>query len=277
MKIRTDTRGMTLVELTVVTVLGSLILAAMFQVLISNQRTFAAQNAGVQSRQTLRGGMDVAFSELREISPEDGDVVEMEEQRLHIRAGRSVGLICSIISTSGTNHPIVQAKKVGRYLDDDSARVFYENDPSLRDDDVWRTANVEVMDTSGTLTCPDGSTAQEVQLNGVRYAAPTDSILTGALVRNFVHYRYELGDYNGRSYLLRIASDGASTPLVGPLDATDGVSFGYLDGDGAPTAVPEEVRQIEITLRTTSQASDARGEPFRDSLTTRIFTRNTSH
>lgn len=275
MRIGTDVRGFTLVELMVATVLGGLVLAAIYQILISNQRTFGAQNAEIRSRQTLRGGMHVLFSELREISPEEGDIVTMADQALHVRVGRSMGLVCSFV-TSGSN-PVVQVMKLGRFLVEDSARVFYENNPMLSDDDEWRTAQVDLLDTSGTLTCPDGTTAQEVKLNGVEYGAPPDSILTGALVRNLAHYRYELGTYDDRSYLVRVDGGGNSTPVMGPLDATEGLEFRYLDEDGASTTVPVDVRQIEVTLRTISPVRDAHGEPLRDSMTTRIYTRNSSH
>ena len=60
-----DRRGFTLIELLIVVVLGSLILAAALQVLITNQRTYTAQNAAITGQQATRMALDVLFT-LRE-------------------------------------------------------------------------------------------------------------------------------------------------------------------------------------------------------------------
>ncbi|HUF75760.1 MAG TPA: prepilin-type N-terminal cleavage/methylation domain-containing protein, partial [Longimicrobiales bacterium] len=67
-----DRRGFTLVELLVVVVLGSLVLMAALQVLITNQRTYAAQNAVITSQQSTRIALEVLVNELRELSPSGG-------------------------------------------------------------------------------------------------------------------------------------------------------------------------------------------------------------
>lgn len=263
--------GMTIVELLVVTVLGALVLGAIYQVLITSQRTYATQSVEVQGQQTLRAGMDILSAELREVSPTDGDLLTFETDWMEIRGSRAVGTVCAIL-TGGSN-PTIQARKVGRFLRGDSARVFFDNDPDQRSDDQWRAALVEVVDTTGTLSCPNGGTAQEVILHDVTFGSPPDSITIGSPVRNVVRYGYGLGTYDGRPYLVREEADGNTNPLVGPLRAEVGVEFRYLDGTGTATATAGDVRQIEITLRT---ASDFRsgGEPYRDSLTSRIHTRN---
>lgn len=267
-----DRRGMTLVELLIVLVVGGLVMLAIYEVLIVNQRTYRAQSATVRGQQTLRAGMDVLFGELREISPADGDIVAMAEDELEIRAPRNLAVICEIV-VGGTD-PTIRARRIGRDLVEDSARVFYENDSNDTSDDVWRSARIGVVDV-GSFDCPDGTPAQTLQLHGVTHGMGTDDFLvTGSPIRNFLHFRYGVGTYDGRSYLVQEDTTGTEFPLVGPLDDADPADFEYLDENGTTTTTPEDVRQVEVTLRTVSEARDGSGDPYRDSLTARIFTRN---
>ncbi len=263
--------GFTLVELLIVTVLGALVMGAMYQVLITNQRTYATQNANVQANQTLRGGMEALFAELREISPQDGDLLSTSATGMRIRASRAPAIVCSIV-TGGSN-PTVQVKRLGRYLTGDSARVFFDNDPDLTSDDVWRTADVSVVDSTGLLSCPDGDVAETVELNGVTWGPPPDSILAGALVRNFVRQQYQVGTYDGNTYLTR-TEDGDTYPLIGPLNPNNPVTFRYLDASGSATGTSTNVRQIEVTLRSETNIRGLSGDLQQDSLSARIFTRN---
>ena len=264
--------GFTLVELLIVVVLGAFVLGAMYQVLITNQRTYATQNANVQANQTLRGGMEALFSEFREISPQDGDLIAMGAAGMTIRANRAPAIVCSIV-TGGSN-PTVQVKRLGQYLTGDSARVFYDNDPDLTSDDVWRTAQIQVADSTGLLTCPDGEVAETVRLQGLDWGPPPDSILPGALVRNFVRYQYQVGTYNGQTYLTRTDQAGNTYPLIGPLNPNNPVSFQYLDATGTATGTAANVRQIDVTLRSETNIRGISGDLQQDSLRARIFTRN---
>lgn len=267
-----DREGFTLVELLIVTVLGALVLGAMYQVLITNQRTYATQNANVQANQTLRGGMEALFSELREISPQDGDLLSMSATGMRVRASRAPAIVCSIVT--GGNNPTVQVKRLGRYLTGDSARVFIDNDPSLTSDDTWQTVRVQVVDSTGLLACPDGEVAQTVRLQDGFWGPPPDSILPGAPVRNFVRHQYQVGTYDGQTYLTRTDENGDTYPLVGPLNPNNPVTFRYLDGSGAATGTPVNVRQIEVTLRSETNIRNLSGDLQQDSLASRIFTRN---
>ncbi|MCJ7629944.1 MAG: prepilin-type N-terminal cleavage/methylation domain-containing protein, partial [Longimicrobiales bacterium] len=82
-------RGFTLVELLIVIVLASFLVLAIYQVLITNSRAYAVNNAQIQGQQMLRAGMDVLFGELREVSSRSGDLVTMQDDALTIRAQRA--------------------------------------------------------------------------------------------------------------------------------------------------------------------------------------------
>lgn len=268
-----DRRGFTMVELLVVAVLGGFILAALYEVLTVNQRTYTAQSASTRMQQTLRTGGSVLYGELREISPAEGDIVEMEPNRLRVRAVRSFGHICDTPATATTTPTFLVRRSGQAFADGDSVTVFTENDPDRTSDDVWQFGRIRSFDIGG-FTCP-GSTeeAQEMVVEGVAYGAPPDSVLNGGPVRAFVHYEYRLAALDGETYLFRSGPD-RDEPLVGPVDPEDGVSFEYLAVDGSSAANPTQVNEILITIRTTSGATDSRGEPLADSLNMRVFPRN---
>lgn len=268
-----DRRGVTIVELLVVVVLGAVILAAAYQVLITNQRTYAAQSANVRANQTLRGGMEVLFTELREISPQDGDILTMNSSQLRVRAGEAAGIVCTVLSTPG-NPLYVQIKPMGHYLQDRAARIFVDNRPDQTSDDVWQTTTTLNQDSTGLLFCPDGESAQEIRLQGLTLGPPPDSLLPGAIVRTLAPNEYRLGTYDGQTYLMREDEIGDVYPLVGPLSGNNGVTFRYLDADGNVTATAADVRQIDVTLRSPANIRNLSGDLTQDSLRARIYTRN---
>ncbi len=265
-----DRKGFTLVELLVVVILGGFVLAATYQTLVTNQRTFTIQAAEIQGQQTLRAGMEVLSGELREISPPEGDLLAMSEDSVRIRVMRAFGVACDT-ATSGT--PNLTVKRVGQWFSaGDSAFTFIDGDPERRSDDDWRSTRVMAVDT--TTTC--GSGPDEAQLVTLAGLAGADTVLPGSPLRVFEQYSYGLRDWDGQPFLVRQAPGGPVQPVVGPLDETvsDPLKFEYLNENGSVTADPLEVAQIQITLKTSSDARDVQGDLVRDSLTLRVHTRN---
>ncbi|MFQ5536175.1 MAG: PilW family protein [Gemmatimonadota bacterium] len=264
----TDRRGFTLVELIVVAVLGTLVVAAALQVLITNQRTYTAGNAKIQGQQTTRAAMDILTNELREISAQGGDILAMGGDSLTIRAMRKFAIVCEVNLSAP---PKLKAFKVGDWFEaDDSVFVFADNDQAVSSDDTWIAAKVTAVDT--TASC-GGTTAQELTFSGQSATFTADSVRTGAPIRSFTRFTYGLVTYNGDTYLGRRDASGTEAPLVGPL-ASNGVSVTYLDGNGNVTTTPTDVRQVLVTIRTSSGVLSSLGEMVADSITTRIYTRN---
>jgi prepilin-type N-terminal cleavage/methylation domain-containing protein len=262
--------GFTLVELTLVVLIASVVVAALYSVLISSQRAFSYERATVRGNQVMRAGMEVLFSELREISPQQGDLIAMNDDTVTIRAARAFGLVCQVSSP----YPVynVRVRKVGDgFQAGDSAFIFADNDIKLRGDDVWVPTVVRSASTSGNC---GGDQAQEMSLTA-GFAFAGDSVSPGAEIRAFKRYTYGLMRmYFGETYLARWEPGiGNYQALVGPLDE-DGLSFVYQDSTGAVTNIRNNVRQIRLTLRTSSPVRGLDGDRLADSLTTTIFTRN---
>ena len=264
---RGDRRGFTLVELMIVAVVGAMVVGATYQILLSSQRALTIQTAQIQGQQTVRAGLDILFSELREMSRSEGDILTMGPDKIEFRAMRAFGLVCGL---SATGSP-VRVQKVGRFFTSgDSIMVFADNDPDIARDDTILSGAVAGVDT--TQTCPGGDSAQSLAIPSLVSALANDTVRMGAPVRGFTIYTYGLYSLDGDYYLGR-RSGATTAPLVGPL-SSNGVSFTYLDSLGGVTTNPRTVSRIEVTLRTQSRVLDQQGRPISDSLTIAIYLRN---
>jgi prepilin-type N-terminal cleavage/methylation domain-containing protein len=271
-----DRRGFTLVELLVVTVLGSLVVMAALQVLITNQRTYTAQNAVINGQQSTRMALEVLFNELRELSPPGGDIMMMSEDSLRVRLMRKFGIVCSTdYSIVGLGNFNLRVGNLGRrFAAEDSVFIFADNEVRDDDDDVWIKTAIGTVDTSAGVTCPqDGAAATELRFGGLAALFMTDSVGVGAPVRSFQHFTFGLTDYAGDPYLGR-KEGNTWVPIAGPLQAGTGLEFVYRDALGATTTTPTDVRQIVVRVRSGSGVLNSLGRTVSDSITAWVYTRN---
>ena len=80
-----DNSGFTLVELIIVAVLGAVVVGATYEIMLSSQKAYTVQTAQIQGQQTVRSGIAILFSELREMSRAEGDILTMG--RIGLRSG----------------------------------------------------------------------------------------------------------------------------------------------------------------------------------------------
>jgi prepilin-type N-terminal cleavage/methylation domain-containing protein len=266
----TNRKGFSLVELIIVVVLGSLILAAAMKVLITNQRTYTAQSAQIKSQEATRATLDILSAELREISAQGGDLITMGTNSIKVRSMQKFGVVCD---TSSTSSPKVKMIKLGDWIDvGDSVFVFADINTSTGTDDTWIPAQVTGVDTT-SVSC-SSSAAEWITLGGHPADLTRDSVRPGAPVRSYVHYTYGLMTMDGDTYLARTDDSGSQVPLIGPLASSGGIAFAYLDQDGNVTATATSVRQIQVTVRAPAGPMNSLGGQTTDSITGRIYTRN---
>ena len=263
-------RGFTLVELLVVTVLGTLLAMASYKVISVMQRTHTVQSAQVQGQQALRAGLSVLYAELREASPSDGDLIGMADDSIRLRAMRQAGHVC--VSDYSASPPRLTLRREGRWLAvGDSVVVLADNDPNRALDDRWITGMVQSVDT--TATCTGLDKAQRIAVMGL---SAVDTIRPGALARSFELFTYGLFEFDGQPFLGRRSAGASPQALVGPLRGKleGGLAFTYLDENSTITDVGVEVAQIQVELRTASLVLGSDGRPVSDSIVTRIYPRN---
>jgi len=271
--------GFTMVELIVVVVLGSLILAAALQVLITNQRTYTAQTAQVSGQQSVRVALEVLFNELRELSPGGGDILSMSSNGLGVRLMRKFSVVCDTDFSSDPRLwvPNALSGPFTRFAVGDSVFVFADNRVNVDNDDHWIAARITDVNTGQTCPQAGNPSASRLEFGGQSglFAFATDSVGLGAPVRSYQRVRYGLTTYNGDPYLGRqTEADASPVPVAGPLRAGTGLEFVYRDSLGAVTSTPAEVRQIVVRIRSGSGVLNSLGETVSDSILAWIYTRN---
>jgi prepilin-type N-terminal cleavage/methylation domain-containing protein len=275
-----DRKGFTIVELLVVVVLGSLVVAAALQILITNRRAYTAQSAAIAGQQATRMGVDVLFAELRELSPQGGDILDMTADSLVVRLMRKFSYVCG---TDFTVQPVLTVVKesaslpimggTNRFVAGDSVFVFADNNENIDSDDVWIPAQITAVDSIAVL-CEDLLTpGLALTFNGQGALFSADLVGIGAPVRSFERFGFGTTTMSGDVYLAR-RDTGAYIPMAGPLAQTDGLEFVYRDAMGAVTTTPTSVSQIEVTLRTGGEVLSFANAPVRDSIVVWIHTRN---
>jgi prepilin-type N-terminal cleavage/methylation domain-containing protein len=272
---RTEPRGFTLVELLIVTVLGTLVIMATLTILVSNQQTLTAAATKIRAQGTLRSGMGIIAGELREISPQTGDLLTMGADSVEVRVTRTFGLVCAVSYLGST--PRVTVKNVGDpFVRNDSVFLLAANDPTVVTDDVWKLGIVS--NVGATTTCNGADTAQILTISGATVGPPPDSVSVGAVVRAFRHYIYGLFQIDGEIYVAREMSGTAVTAtstaaaMVGPLRRVSGApTFTYWGATGTAAILPSQVARIRLVLRTTASIP---GSVVEDSITLDIHPRN---
>ena len=273
-------RGFTLVELIVVTVLGSVVMLAALQILTTNQRAYTAQSAVISGQQSTRMAIEVLFAELREVSAPGGDILAMSSDSLRVRLMRKFSVVCQTDMAVQPNLTVLDSlgsmsinAAANAFDAGDSVFVFADNNENDDDDDVWIKARVSSVDIAAV--CPqNGEGAMLLTFNGQGALFAADSVGIGAPVRSYLEYTFGMTTMAGDPYLARRVGNGDMIPIAGPLRAGTGLEFAYRDADGVVTTVPANVRQIEISVRTGSTVLNSLGEMVSDSISVLVYTRN---
>src|SRR6266436_3326279 len=106
-------RGFTIIEVLVALVLLGLVSAALYRVLVNNQRLYMAQTQRIDLSQNIRAAANILPAELREIDASEGDIVSMTPTRLEIRAMRWLGFACVAPTLGGAVNGITMVIRGG--------------------------------------------------------------------------------------------------------------------------------------------------------------------
>jgi len=291
-------RGFTMVELLVALVLLGLVSAALYRVLVNNQRLYMAQTQRIDLSQNIRAAANILPSELREIDASEGDIIAMSPTRLEIRAMRWIGFTCVAPVLGGALNPVTMVIRGGApgqplffgargiNIATDTMLIYYDGDPTSRNDDYWARGTFTGV-APAAVNCPDPTAppqpGQLVTFNlnllglGINAAG---AIPVGAPVRGYEHVIYQLYQPAGDTsfYIGFQPAGGTMQPLVGPV-LTNGLTFQYYAADGSVTAVKNQVARVDITVRarTTSAIRGGGQAPAAtvvDSISTSVALRN---
>jgi prepilin-type N-terminal cleavage/methylation domain-containing protein len=289
-------RGFTMIELLVALTLLGLVSAALYRVLVNNQRLYMAQTQRIDLSQNIRAAANILPAEFRELDAADGDITAMSATSIQIRAMRWLSFVCSAPVLAGVNAGLlmtIHGGQVGQPMffgsrgirtATDSLLIYLDGDQTTRNDDYF----VPALPTAAVaLNCPavGAGAAQpgtQVTFNG-NFIAGTNvanAITVGAPVWGFERVTYQLYQPAGDThwYIGFQPAGGTMQPLIGPVLA-NGLSFAYYDVNGNVTAVRAQVARIDITVRAqTAVAVRAGGQApaaqIVDSITTSVALRN---
>ena len=253
---------------------------------------YLAQTQTIDLQQNIRAAAAILPAEFRELDAADGDITAMGPDSIRMRAMRQLAFLCATPPLGGgvgqitlivRQTPIFGNRQT--FSVNDSLLIFYEGDPSTRNDDSWVLGQVK---TVATGLCPDSGvthpgyvlTLQPQWIAGSQLNV-ANAITLGAPVRGFdkVTYRvYQAADGNWYLGQRNPAPTGTIQPVVGPLTDANGVTFTYYDSVGVVTVDSSKVAQIQIVLRART-ASPIRGadgvQTYKvDSVVTRVALRN---
>jgi len=266
----------TLIELMIYMVLASIVMGAIYSVMITQTRAYADQREKTDARETVSGAALLLTAELRQIAPSDGDLYFIAPESLAIRAVQGVAIVCAI---DPPFRKFALWNLVGELRDPqgnaDSVLIFSAGGPG-QSDDTWEREEIKnFFVPSGPLATCDWTVPQTpdtvVQLD---QAMP--GVAIGAPFRTFRAIQYGTFLDGGNWWLGRKTPGGAYEKLTGPLQspAAGGIVFKYYDANANVTAVPADVRMIEIVIRSqsTRKSRQASGLTERtDSLRTKVF------
>jgi prepilin-type N-terminal cleavage/methylation domain-containing protein len=247
--------GFTLVELLVVVVVGTLVLGAIYQTLIAQERGSRQQRAVMEAQQGSRVALEILSAELREVSAVDGDLLEADSTRVRFRMLRGAGIVCRM-DPSARNWLDVAPLRGSTFPIADSVLVFADWNPSSAADDAWIADALSSVGSPGN--CPAGAPfagQAPHRLNLVQQFAP-GSVQIGALVRSFHAVEFALQDGTDGAALTRSLRGETAATLLGPLrsNAERGLRFRYLDEEGATLAAPlsaadrQAVRRVRLAV-----------------------------
>jgi len=286
-------RGFTMIELLVALVLLGLVSAALYRVLVNNQRLYMAQTQRIDLSQNIRAAGTILPAEFHELDASEGDITAMSATSISIRAMRWLGFACNLPVLGGALNPvsfIVRGGAPGQPLffgargidnNKDSLLIYYDGNVNSRTDDFWATGSIQAAPNG--QNCADGTNGQRLLVNvnllglGANVAG---AIPLGAPIRGFERVTYSLYNPAGdTSWYVGFQPAGqAMQPLIGPV-LTNGLTFQYFDANGNVTAVRAQVARIDITVRArTTGAVRAGGQAARativDSIVTSVALRN---
>jgi prepilin-type N-terminal cleavage/methylation domain-containing protein len=277
--------GFTIVELLVVLIIGSILIAGAYRTLISQERSYRVYDAAVSTQQATRLSLQVLSAELREISAQGADLVYAGDDSIAFRALRKLGFICDM------NKPVKQITVVRMGQEpfklNDSLFVYVDGDTLTGSDDSWDPAEVSFAG-GGACTSATGLAIAAALLGGTQTvlklsgAPHIDSVNIGAPVRSFVPVAYAVKQFGDTWYLGRATAPDTMVPIIGPLapPSDSGLVFTYYDTIGnAMMSLPLDsagraaVRRIQIAVRGRKTTNVQNIQAYVDSLTTDVYLR----
>lgn len=299
--------GFTLTELMITVVLFGLVMAALMNVIVRQQKFYRGANEVIDTRTQIRQAMSVLPLDLRAVSSIGADIKSISDTSMTVLATFGTGVICTVGGTEFqippqalSQHTLTSWSSTPQAGDS----VFIYDEGGLRgsEDDSWQRAAVASVDSS-TAGCAPYLLSNGSQNGLYRYTVRLRStlnmtVIPGAAVRFVRPVRYSFYQasdakwYLGyQSYLESAGGWNGRQPLAGPYrphdatGATTGLRFRYWRQDGNTEITANDsssraaVARVDLQLQGIGSATNTAvmldaAQSFRDSLLVRVAIRN---
>jgi hypothetical protein len=266
-------------------VISTIALVAIYQTLITQERTYRYQTAAIDAQGTSRMALQVIASELREISASAGqtagfagtDLLMATRDSMRIRALRKVGIVCSL---AGAGVGSIDVWVPGTLFASGDQIMFYQpGSTNTLDDDAWNDITLGAVAVAIDPACATtwGTYPVQALVVGV---GNVGGVAVGSIVRSYTTMSYGNYTYDGMNVLGR-RTGATFEPLVGPLlsNADGGLTLRYFDNNNTELmtlttdAQRSAVSRILITVRAVSRGGDPMGGDWVDSVSTNVYLR----
>lgn len=266
--------GFTLVELMIVSVIAALMMAAVYETLIVQEKAYEAGGLMMQDQETLRTALGVLESELREVGSigdsaiGGSDFAVASADSVVFRAQRKIGFVCSL---SRNEKWMITAALGDAFAANDPLLVYVDNDSTTHRDDEWNTALVSSVSASTDAACQTQWPGRPVQLIKVGNHDMA-GVMPGGPIRSYQWVTYSLYEFPKSGWSLgRRAGDGPPRFLVGGLaPPRTGLRFTFFNPAGAQTVDPADISRLRISV--TTDPPGTRVDPT--TLSTNLYLRN---
>jgi len=253
-------RGLTVIELLVVLVISSLLIAGVYRTFISQQKTYTVQEQVVDAQQGVRGALHMMMREIKMAG--FGNVsmvlpVTLGGQTFSHVVNADSPSVGSLTLLTGLNEDAVLTATGGLGQNQVVvSRLADSQGTSLFDTGERRYVSIGGVE-SHSIVSIDPET-RTITLDGsliFNHAVGTPVFGIRALT-------FQAVVEDGVSSLERYENLGNGELVV---DHVENLQFGYFDADGNPAATPEEVRlvRVSLTVKTSQVDADLPGDGYR--------------
>ncbi len=261
-------KGVTLIELLIALVMSSILIAALYRVFISQQRTYTVQEQVVDMQQNARVGINRMMSEVRMAGFGNvGDVLDL--------VGGVNGFTQAITPGSNTITIVGGFKQIRR---DNGSLISISS------------ASGNTITLNYATDDFDGTAHRFISIGGVESSTVLQRdvrVLTLGSNLKFNHpvdtpifkiqaITYTTGLSDGKPVLRRNENTGGGAqPLA---DNIENIQFEYFDAQGNPTANPANIRMVKVAVTARTDMSDPQfkgGDGYRRrQIASNIYIRN---
>ena len=272
--------GFTMLEMLIYMVVAGIVMAAVYQLLIGQGRSYGKQRELMDVHETLRSAAALLAWEMRWASAADGDIYAIGANSITLRSVQGSGIVCAQHATLPRLGIRGEPGEMAATTDD-SALIFVAGATGLNDD-LWNVLSITAVNTPAALgvgACAWTASGTPDVAVEIAVTAPSDTagLAVGAPFRAFWRVEYGIYQEDGRWWLGRKVGAAATyEKLTGPLlsQVSGGLVFSYSDSNGATTTDPSQVAMVSFILRAESYRQlQGSGNHQADTVATRVALR----